>query len=290
MTEFSSEKLRVFNYLLIILILITTLFLIRNIIGLLTQSTEHRVQNTEHRTQSTEHRMDIMSYSIILEKNPFGKPVKLYPLVAPHDTGTETVRTPSDLILVGTAVGPKEMSYAILELKDGKGQDVFTYGEEVFNYGILTGIESEYITIRQGSDIITITMIDISSRTEIPQLRVSDSESTGVRKIGERDYLIDREKVQHALENPEQILTDARLLPNFQDGKQQGFRVYEVRSGGIYESLGLRNGDILLKINDLDISSPEVAIQAMSALRGMDRINLDIMRRGTRLSLNYQIR
>ncbi len=292
MIEFSSGKFRILNYLLITLLLITTLFLIRNIINLLSvkMNTNMVVNGNMATSKKSFDKKDIMFYSIILEKNPFGDPMKFHPLVATYGTEADDIGTLSDIMLVGTAVGPGKMSYAVFELTDKKGQEVFTYGEEVFNYGILTGIESEYVKIKQGSDIITINIIDINSRSEMPQSKANNLQSSFVKKIGERDYLINRESVEKALENPEQILTDARLLPNFTEGKQEGFKVYEVRRGGLYESLGLRNGDILLRINDLDISSPEVAIQAMSALRGMNRINLDIMREGTKLSLNYQIR
>jgi general secretion pathway protein C len=292
MTAFLSGKGRIINYLLFILILIVSLFLLRNIIRLLYIKNDSRITDikdiqTKKREQE---KRDIMSYSVILEKNPFGKPMKLYPLTAMDGTESNDVVSPSDLILVGTAVGPEDMKYAVFESKESREQEVFRYGDEVFNYGKLIAIEPQFVKIRQGGSVIAIEMIDINSNPARARLKVNNLQGSFVKKIGEKDYILDRDKVQHALENPEQILTDARLLPNFKDGKQQGFKIYEVKPGGIYESLGLRNGDILLKINGLDISSPEVAIQAMSALRGMNRINLDIMRRGSKLSLNYQIR
>lgn len=79
-------------------------------------------------------------------------------------------------------------------------------------------------------------------------------------------------------------------MPNIKNGVQEGFSISEVRPGGLYESLGLRNGDILLRINNLEISKPEVAIQAMSALRGMNTVNLDIIRNSSKLTMSYQIR
>jgi general secretion pathway protein C len=79
-------------------------------------------------------------------------------------------------------------------------------------------------------------------------------------------------------------------LPNIKDGRQEGFTISEVVPGGIYQSLGLRNGDILLKINGLEISNPEVAIQAMSALRGMNNVDLDIIRSGKNISMSYRMR
>ena len=42
--------------------------------------------------------------------------------------------------------------------------------------------------------------------------------------------------------------------------------------------------------SNLEISKPEVAIQAMSALRGMNTVNLDIIRNSSKLTMSYQIR
>jgi len=278
------------------MIFITTLLFVRNVISLLfvnkSPSAINKKGDDITRKKSFK-KTDIMLYSIILERNPFGAPMKFFPLIVKQDIETGDSRSVSDLILVGTAVGPEEMSYAVFESKSKgtPGQEVFTLGDKVFDYGVLTVVEPGYVRIKQGNDIITIAMVDIDTLTKRPRLKNGRvHQNSFVKKIGERYYLLNREKVQEALENPQQILTDARLLPNFRNGKQVGFKVYEVRPGGLYESLGLKNGDILLRINGLDISSPEVAIQAMSALRGMNRINLDIMRNGAKLSLNYQIR
>ena len=110
------------------------------------------------------------------------------------------------------------------------------------------------------------------------------------RKVGEQEYILDSRQVQKSLENPEQILTHARLLPNFVNGKQEGFKISEVVPDGLYHSLGIRNGDILLRVNGLEISNPEVAMQAMTGLKGMNEINLDILRKGKNMSMNYQMR
>jgi len=85
-------------------------------------------------------------------------------------------------------------------------------------------------------------------------------------------------------------LTDARFIPNIVDGRQEGFIVKELKKGGVYESLGLEDGDVLLRVNNLPITGPESALQAFTALKGMDRIELDIMRRGQKITMTYQIR
>jgi general secretion pathway protein C len=79
-------------------------------------------------------------------------------------------------------------------------------------------------------------------------------------------------------------------MPNIVDGKQKGFVLSEVKAGGIYQSLGLQNGDILLRINEYTISSPEAALQTFTALKGMDRVQLDIIRNGAKMTMTYQIK
>ncbi len=86
------------------------------------------------------------------------------------------------------------------------------------------------------------------------------------------------------------MMTDARLKPNVANGKEEGFVLNEVKPGGIYHSLGLQDGDVLLRINEYDISNPERALQAFNALRGLDRVQIDMIRSGARMTMTYQIK
>jgi general secretion pathway protein C len=116
------------------------------------------------------------------------------------------------------------------------------------------------------------------------------SASSFGKRTGESTYLIDQQRIQQALEKPDQLMTDARFIPNMVEGRQQGFVLRELKAGGIYQSLGLQNGDILLRINEYSISSPDTALQAITALKGIDRAQLDIIRNGSKTTMTYQIR
>ena len=101
--------------------------------------------------------------------------------------------------------------------------------------------------------------------------------------------LLIRENCSRLSRNPAQMMTDARLRPNNVSGRDEGFILSEVKPGGIYQSLGLQDGDVLLRINDYDISNPERALQAFTALRGLDRVQIDLIRSGARMTMTYQI-
>lgn len=295
MLRFSFKKLLLANYLFAAFILAAALFFIRDIINIsFSKEKPHlTVKEAETANKSAPQKKGIMHYASILEKNPFGPPMKLRPIGLVKDV-EEKDTIPSDLLLIGTVVGPKNLSYAIFEDKSKSTphkQEVFAYRENVYNYGILTRIDKESIELTQGSEKYIIPFVEKKNGTKKLQVKsINSSQKSFVKKLGDKQYLLDRKKLLQSLNNPEHILTDARLLPNIQNGKQKGFKVSEVKPKGLYASIGLKNGDILQRINGLEISNPEVAIQAISAVRGMNSIELDIIRNGKKMSINYQIK
>lgn len=287
----SLKKLRIINYVLIALILFSALLLSRNIVRV---SFSEKISNKTAIPYKKESELrkirGIMSYAPILEQNPFGKSMKLTPIAAKHHIKKHG--SLAELILVGTVVGPEKLSYAIFEDKsrqDTLRQEIFAYGEIVHGYGTLTKIEREWVELTQGTGTSKIYITD-PHKNGMGKIQTASSQTSFVKKISDKQYMLDQRSVQQALNNPEQILTDARLLPNIINGRQEGFRILEVKKGGLYHSLGLRNGDILLRVNNLEISQPEVAIQAMSALRGMNTVDLDIIRNNAKITMTYQIR
>jgi general secretion pathway protein C len=292
----SLNKFKLINYITAVFILIAFLLVAREIINI-SLSVKKPVSSfspNQDETVQQNNKKNIMHYSPILEKNPFGPPMKLHPIVIAKQQEVQ-YQSPSALVLVGTAVGPAHLSYAIFEdtgQSPPKGHEVFAWGENVYDYGILKKIERSSVELENASSAFTIELEE--DKVGAVQTQHTQSSSNGqtsfARQVGEKEYILDSRKVQKSLENPEKMLTDARLLPNIRDGKHEGFKISEVIPGGMYHSLGLRNGDILLMINGLEISNPEVAIKAMSALQGMNSVNLDIIRSGKNMSMNYKMR
>lgn len=287
-------KFRLVNYMLSVFILLAALLLARTIVSVSFSNKEAPHTISKETPLINTNKNDMMQYSAILEKNPFGLPMKLHPIEAKQET-VKSIGSLSNLVLIGTVAGPESVSFAIFEDKSQPNvQELFGYREKVFNYGTLTRITMTSVDIVQDGQTFTLTFPTedtvVTTESRAAGTPAEAPQTSFARKVGEQEYILDSRRVQKSLENPEQILTDARLLPNFVDGKQAGFKISEVIPDGLYGSLGIKNGDVLLRINGLEISNPEVAIQAMSALKGMNRVNLDINRNGKNMSMSYQIR
>lgn len=62
-------------------------------------------------------------------------------------------------------------------------------------------------------------------------------------------------------ESPDWLWTNARLVPNFHDGQTQGVRLFAVRAGSLLAKLGIENGDTLLSIDGVKLTSIESLTQ-----------------------------
>ena len=243
------------------------------------------------------------SYSAILEKGAFPSPSRQLTKIDIIAEGAASASHPvlTELRLLGTYSGP--VSFAVFEKTGSAEQEVFRAGQSVFDSGTLLAIEDGKAKLSAGGSEVTFTVFreqmpsSISdmggSSVEVPD--AVDGQSTGpgsryTEKVAENSWVIDRKMVANSLNDMSRVMTDARLTPRVSGGRVEGFLVTEIKTRGIFDAIGLKNGDVLTKINGYDIDSPEKAVQVLSALRGQTNINLDILRAGKPKSLHYTIR
>ncbi len=110
------------------------------------------------------------------------------------------------------------------------------------------------------------------------------------KKTGENQWVINQEAVLNALDDMGSVLTAARMTPVVRDGAIEGFLVTEIKPRGIMDAIGLKNGDILKRVNGYEMTSPERAVQVLTALKGQTSFEIDIVRGGQNLSFHYEVR
>lgn len=272
------------NIAIAFLLLLSLGFFASNVLSMVQKKGIKPVSSINIETKKQE-KKSLQEYEAIFQNNPFSVPVGSLKQAV---SGTEQKEL-SDIKLVGTISGSADYSYAIFVGKDGK-QSMFKTGESVFGIGKLKSVEKYRAIIENNGKLIKIIMVDVLAPGEMEALKSGKAAPGPVQLVGKGEYMIDQKAVQLALDNPTQIMTDAKLIPNMMKDKQEGFILREVRKNGFYDNLGMQNGDILLRINSFNISNPENALQAFTALRGMDKVQLDIIRNNNRMTLNYQIR
>lgn len=111
----------------------------------------------------------------------------------------------------------------------------------------------------------------------------------GVTKLSENDYRIERAEVDRALANLNEVATQARVVPSYKNGKPNGFKMFSIKKGSIYDKIGLQNGDVIQRINGYDMNSPDRALEIFAKLRDATSLAIEVQRRGDPRTFNYAI-
>lgn len=197
---------------------------------------------------------------------------------------------PSDLLLLGTVVGSFRETFALVRSNSKQEERVFRLGDLVFDAGRLAQVTKEqaYIVIN-GKRVELLTPMS-PPPAAMPAQPQQPATRMAVTSTGGGNFVIDQRALNAALDNPAQAMTDARLLPSQKDGKIEGFKVTEVKPSGLFAMIGIKNSDVLLRLNDFPMDSPDKALQSLIALKGQSRLKLDLIRDGQPATFNYDIR
>ena len=112
---------------------------------------------------------------------------------------------------------------------------------------------------------------------------------TGIRKAGDNKYTIDQSEVDYALGNLDKLSREARVVPNFQDGATNGFKVFSIRRNSALRKMGIKNNDVLTGVNNFDLSNTQKALEIYSKLQTEKSFRLDILRNGEPMTMEYDI-
>jgi general secretion pathway protein C len=113
--------------------------------------------------------------------------------------------------------------------------------------------------------------------------------TSDVRQLDPTHRVISRERFQRTINDLGSIAGDARVIPLRRDGRNIGWQVTSLQPGSLLASIGLKDGDTLLRINGFKLDAPEKALEAYQRLREAVVFDLDIERAGAPVRMNYRV-
>jgi type II secretory pathway component PulC len=95
--------------------------------------------------------------------------------------------------------------------------------------------------------------------------------------------------VTHYLANLPELLGSARATPRYRStgfGQQtmEGFEIDQIKTGGVVEQMGLKNGDVVLDLNGQPLDSLASAIRLFGQAQGMAHSRMTVLRSGQRMT------
>lgn len=130
-------------------------------------------------------------------------------------------------------------------------------------------------------------IIGIGERSAAPPPFVATVD--GVKTVDATHHVITRARVDATLGNLGGLAGDAQWIPLSRDGRTIGWQVRGMRAGSILEAIGLRSGDTVLRVNGLDLGSPDSALEAYQRLKNAVALEVDLERGGSPVRMSLRV-
>ena len=111
-----------------------------------------------------------------------------------------------------------------------------------------------------------------------------------VEHVSDTRWILDRASMPANTRDLNRLLMQARAVPCMKKGRTVGFRITRISRGSFYEKIGLRNGDVLLRVNMQNLDNPEKLFSLYQEMRNKRHISILLSRNGQNQTFDYDIR
>ncbi len=232
------------------------------------------------------------------------------PLDLENQKASNAVKSDLPVKLVGTIYGGDPFSgIALVENNTKRTINSFMVGDALDKDATVREIHREKIIIERGR---RLEYIDVTKEQIVRSHRKkkTSQSGTGEPKIGpiateppppmykedgferkEREIQMTQAfRTKLLTTDFTKVLQDAKATPNMVDGELKGFTLTRVRKDSIYEKSGLQNDDIVTEVNGVPLTDTAQAIRLLQSLRNESEIEVRILRGGSPLRFNLNIR
>ena len=207
-------------------------------------------------------------------------------------------QTRLNLTLTGVvASNDKQFSSAIIE--SGGNQYTYGIGDKIEKTrAILEKVYNDRVLIKQSGTLETLMLDGVkynkASTQSVRNNRPSQRSTARTKPvIDQRDNksLAKQATVlkRDLANNPAKITDYLRISPMRQGNELMGYRLGPGKNPEFFKSSGLKQGDIAIQMNGLDLTSPQEASQALKVLRSETEITLLVDRNGELTEILFSI-
>lgn len=158
--------------------------------------------------------------------------------------------------------------------------------EEAYQ-GFLGALAAEGLEVEQAGEFYKI------SRQRTREERAADGRQPsieGITRIDETTWRVPRGALRSVADGDRSgLVMQARIVPSFKNGEINGFKLFAIRHGSLYAALGIKNGDIIHRINQRLIDSPDTALEVYQELKNADKLVVELTRRGQARVHTYHV-
>lgn len=204
------------------------------------------------------------------------------------------------VVMIGSIISKKNDNIILLKNKENGKVKAHRVGFSLFKKYIIEEIHSNYMMVSLKSakknwiKIYKDGFVESASRSIKPKKK----------KIGmtdqfkEEGFFRDKNKIDMSKEYKEniirndlpKILMQASAEPVIENGSIVGFLLDQIDPGSIYAKAGLKNGDIVVSINEIALTDITATIKLLHSLKKSSDISFVIHRQGQPIDVQINVK
>lgn len=250
-------------------------------------------RTTEVRPRGADAGRPLREYAVIAQRNIFKAKEKTGEQSPALDLD-KLKKTDLDLRLLGTIAGLGKDSYAVIEQTKSRTQDLYKIGDTVDQARIKLILRKKVVLTIDGRDeVLEIPEERLNAMTDTgdgrtDQDRLSRFQSAQSGNITNVD--LNRDDVERAFNNVNELMRTVRVRPHFSGGKPDGLRLDNVTSESIFSDMGLQDRDVIVGVNSRRINSVDDCMEVYRNLSSASELMLEIKRDDVSRFIKYNIR
>lgn len=242
----------------------------------------------------------IEDYGVIFSRNLFNSQGRI-PGEEPPTSGTfidqggAPVKTTLPFNLIGTVILKDELrSLATIEDKTAAAVYPVRVEDEIPAKAKIIRVEArKVIFLNKTNGRKEFVDMPEDLQTTAPRIALGgvlkSGGGAGVEKLSSTQFNVQGGEVDKALGDFNNVLTQARAVPNFENGVPAGYKLFQIVPGSIYDKLGLQNGDVISGLNGQTINDPGKAFEMLGELKTAKHLELQVKRDGKASTFTYDI-
>jgi type II secretion system protein C len=230
--------------------------------------------------------------SVILERNLFGAQLTGDAQIADGQVVDEPLAaTKLPLRLLGTAAASvEERSRAAIEDEKTHKHMIVAVGDRLEGHirVRVTGIERARVILDNAGRPEELLLHDDGTERAAPARKRPSRQARRKPARDRQESLNDRLKALSGDDGQgiSRILSSARIVPHYEDGKMQGMKVDAIKANSIFERIGFQNGDIITEVNGIVIDRLEATSAIFDEFTKADLIETTIRRGNEALTMS----
>jgi general secretion pathway protein C len=213
---------------------------------------------------------------IILTRNLFHSSLVAPALSADQlEEDLEKSRLPVTLLGTFAATDPN-LSRATLQDKEKNETLVVGIGDQIKNVALVQRIERRRVVLQENGAPRELTIGD--EEEGAPSIQRANPARRRVASAPVREtqsgMAVSRETIQKSMRDPSELLSQARVLPKFEQGQMVGLQVNGIKPGSLFQEIGLQEGDVITQFNGIAINSPDQSAKIFSELANAAEFNV----------------